>query len=97
MHYTAVASRAGRPISTCIAVVETLVAPHGGQVCVPANRTHIVAENLCDVEVGVGHGAGPGFVVHVAPLHLGEGVSSYLGQPNGPGVDCVGRGEVEFG
>ena len=94
---TAVTSGAGRPISAGVAVVETLIASHGGQVCVPANRTHIVAENLCDVEVGVGHGAGPGFVVHVAPLHLGEGVSSYLGQPNGPGVDCVGRGEVEFG
>ena len=93
----AVAGGAGGSVGAGVAVVEALLAGHGGEVPVPSHRALVVAENLGDVVVGVAHGAGPGLVVHVAPLHLGEGVGSYLGQPDGPRGDGIGRGEVKFG
>lgn len=90
----AVAGRASAAACAGVTVVEALVAFHDGEIGVPADGALIVAEQFRDVVVGVGSRAFSGFVVHVAPLHAGEGVGSARSEPDGPGVNSIGRIEV---
>jgi len=57
----------------------------------------VVAEYFRDVVVRVGGWAGPGFVVHVAELHLLIGVGPLGGVADEARCDVVAGDEVQLG
>lgn len=86
-----------RRISAGIAVVSASLASHGSRIAIPPNIAGIIAEHFRYIVVWVSGWTGPGLMVHIAELHLGEDIrgDGLIADEAGSGI--VGRCEGEGG